>query len=135
MRDLIETELLNTIEWSSKEKLTEIRAHDKALEQLLNAGNRAEWWKRHREFQESIFNLSPDKIIVREALRLWSLTDRYRALAPVPRRPSAERDIVNRTDIIHALAQKDMPILLRARAKRRNAFKIQVLEILMDRGL
>lgn len=135
LRDLIETELLNTIEWSSKEKLTEIRAHDKAQEQLLNAGNRAEWWKRHREFQESIFNLSPDKIIVREALRLWSLTDRYRALAPVPRRPSAERDIVNRTDIIHALAQKDMPILLRARAKRRNAFKIQVLEILMDRGL
>lgn len=135
LRDLIETELLNTIEWSSKEKLTAIRAHDKALKQLLNAGNRAEWWKRHREFQESIFNLSPDKIIVSEALRLWSLTDRYRALAPVPRRPSAERDIVNRTDIIHALAQKDMPILLRARAKRRNAFKIQMLEILMDRGL
>ncbi len=135
LRDLIENELLNSIEWPSKEKLAEIRTRGKELEQLLNSGNRAEWWKRHREFQETIFDLSPNKIIVREAIRLWSLTDRYRALAPLPRRPSAERDIVNKTDIIQALAKKDLATLLKARAKRRNAFKMQVLEILEDRGL
>ncbi len=135
LRDLIENELLNSIEWPSKEKLAEIRTRGKELEQLLNSGNRTEWWKRHREFQETIFDLSPNKIIVREAIRLWSLTDRYRALAPLPRRPSAERDIVNKTDIIQALAKKDLATLLKARAKRRNAFKMQVLEILEDRGL
>jgi len=72
---------------------------------------------------------------VREAIRLWSLTDRYRALAPLPRRPSAERNIVNKTDIIQVLGKKDLPTLLKTRAKRRNAFKMQVLEMLMDRGL
>jgi len=48
LRDLIETELLNTIAWPSKEELAKIRAHGKELEQLLSSGNRAEWWKRHR---------------------------------------------------------------------------------------
>ena len=135
LRDLIETELLNTVQWPSREGLADIRARGKELEQLLNTGSRAEWWKRHREFQEALFDLSPDKVIVREALRLWSLTDRYRALAPLPRRPSAERDIVNKADIVQALTRKDLPALLKARAKRRNAFKAQVLEILEERGL
>lgn len=135
LRELIEDELLSTIEWPSKAQLADLTRQNDALEELLNAGNRTEWWKRHREMQEAIFNLSPKKIFVREAIRLWSLTDRYRAIAPMPRRPSAERDIVNKHDLLAALAKKNMHMVLEARRKRREAFEALVLEILLDRGL
>ena len=135
LRELVEDELVSTIEWPNQAKLKELAEHNQELEQLLNVGNRADWWKRHREFQEALFDLSPNKIIVRGAIRLWSLTDRYRALAPLPRRPSAERDIVNKLDLLEALAKKNMKMLLEVRCKRRKAFEDLVLEILLDRGL
>lgn len=135
LRELVETELLKTIDWPTKKQLAEIKARGNELEKLLNSGNRSDWWEKHREFQEMIFDLSPAKILVREAIRLWGLTDRYRALAPLPRRPSAERDIVNKADIISALEKHDLDGLMEARAMRRNAFKALVLEILVDRGL
>lgn len=135
LRDLIEDELFSTIEWPGKAHIAELQQENDELEELLNAGNRNEWWKRHREFQERLFNLSMKKIFVREAIRLWSLTDRYRALAPLPRRPSAERDIVSKLDLIDALEKKNMRLLLEVRGKRRDAFQALVMEILVDRGL
>lgn len=135
LRDLIEDELFSTIEWPNKAQLDEMTKKSEELEDLLNSGNRSEWWRCHREFHEALFNLSPCKIFVREAIRLWSLTDRYRALAPLPRRPSAERDIVRKHDLLEALTKKNMRMLLEVRSKRREAFKELVLEILLDRGL
>lgn len=135
IRDLIENELLESLEWPDPEQLADIARHGEELEELLNSGSRTLWWKRHREFQEKIFNLSRQKIFVREAMRLWVLTDRYRALAPLPRRASAERDIVNKNDIVEALRLKDRKLLKAAREKRRNAFRELVLEILENRGL
>lgn len=135
IRELIEDELFASIEWPSKEKLAELEERNAALEALLNEGNRTSWWKEHRAFHEDLFNLSPKKIFVREAIRMWSLTDRYRALAPLPRRASAERDIVSKSDLLEALAKKNLKILLEVRSRRRDAFKELVLEILVDRGL
>lgn len=135
LRELIEDELFASIEWPSKEKLAELEARNAELEALLNGGNRNAWWKKHREFHEELFNLSPKKIFVREAIRTWSLTDRYRALAPLPRRASAERDIVSKSDLLEALSKKNMKMLLEVRSRRRDAFKDLVLEILIDRGL
>lgn len=135
LREMIEDELLPTIEWPTKAKLAALTRQHEELEEMLDAGHRAEWWKRHREMQKSIFDLSPKKVFVREAIRLWSLTDRYRAMAPLPRRPSAERDIVNKHELLEALAKKNMREFLEVRRKRREAFEALVLEILLDRGL
>ncbi len=135
LREMIEDELLATIQWPTKTQLADLTRKSDKLEDLLNTGNRTEWWKLHREMQESIFDLSPKKVFVREAIRLWSLTDRYRAMAPLPRRQSAERDIVNKHELIEALSKKNMREFLEVRRKRREAFEALVLEILIDRGL
>ena len=135
LRELVEDELLATIEWPSDAVIAEIQRRAERLEELLNAGNRADWWNLHREFHEVIFDLSPNKIYVREALRLWSLTDRYRALAPLPRRSSEERTIVNKMDLVAALKKRKMHDLLKVRSARRRAFELIVLEILDDRGM
>jgi DNA-binding GntR family transcriptional regulator len=135
MRHLIEDELLRTVEWPDEAQLTELDRRAARLEELLNAGDRSAWWPEHREFHTMIFNLSRKKIIVREAMRLWTLTDRFRAILPLPRRPSAERSVVNKHDLMEALRTRDRKKLLKVRRERREAFERLVLETLEARGL
>ena len=135
LRDMVEDELLKTIRWPTEEELADFRTRAEELEALLNEGSRAEWWSKHQEFHHKLFDLSPLKIMVREAMRYWSLTDRYRALVPLPRRPSTARTIVNKADLVAALAQQNSKKLLKVRANRRRAFEDEVLAILEDRGL
>lgn len=135
LRDMVEDELLRSIRWPTDEELADFRLRAQELEELLNEGDRAEWWARHVDFHHMLFDLSPDKIMVREAMRYWSLTDRYRALVPLPRRPSTARAIVAKADLVEALANQNLNKLLQVRAKRRRAFEEEVLAVLSDRGL
>jgi DNA-binding GntR family transcriptional regulator len=135
MRHLIEDELMRSVEWPNAEQLEELERRAHRLEELLDAGDRTNWWPLHREFHTMIFNLSPKKIIVREAIRLWSLTDRFRALLPMPRRPSAERNVVNKLTLVQALRNKNRKALLAVRRDRRESFEKLVLETLEARGL
>jgi len=135
MRHLIEDELLRTIEWPNESQLKDLEHRADRLEELLDTGDRSNWWTEHREFHTIIFNLSPKKVIVREAIRLWSLTDRFRALLPMPRRPSAERRVVNKHVLVQALRNKNRKALLAVRRERREAFEKLVRETLEVRGL
>ena len=135
LRQLIENELLAGMRWPEREELADLRRRAAQLENLLNAGERSAWWRRHREFHRTIFELSSQKIFVREAMRLWALTDRYRCYLGLPRRVSAERTVLNKHDLVEALAERDRKALIAARAKRRRQFEELVLETLMRRGL
>lgn len=135
MRHLIEDLLLQSVRWPTREELHQLQQKARELETLLNSGERSQWWAKHREFHRAIFELSPEKIIVNEAMRLWSLTDRYRSLLGLPKRPSAEREVVAKHDLVEALAEKDRKKLLAVRAKRRQQFEQLLLETLETRGL
>jgi DNA-binding GntR family transcriptional regulator len=135
MRHVIEDALLKTVVWPGEDSLKELARRAERLENLLDKGDRLNWWNENREFHNMIFNLSPKKIIIREAMRLWSLSDRYRALLPMPRRPSAERNVVNKLSLITALREKDLKKLLAVRRDRRDAFQELVLATLEDREL
>jgi DNA-binding GntR family transcriptional regulator len=135
MRHLIEDELLRSVEWPDKTQLRQFAKMAAELEVLLNQGDRAQWWAKHRAFHSALFNLSPDKLIVREALRLWLLTDRYRSMLPMPRPGSEERRVVEKESFIDALKAKDLDKLLKVRRERREAFEKLVLATLRERGL
>ncbi len=135
MRHLIEDHLLTTVEWPTEDQLKDMERRAERLEELLDAGDRGAWWPEHREFHTSIFNLSPKRIIVREAMRLWTLTDRYRAILPLPRRPSAERSVVKKQELLDALRAQNRDKLLSVRRNRREAFEQLVRETLEARGL
>ncbi len=135
LRHLVEDELLKTIEWPDADQLKELERRAMRLEELLDAGDRSVWWDEHREFHARIFELSPKKTIVREAMRLWALTDRFRALLPLPRRPSEERSVVNKHDLLQALGDKNYKKLIEVRRGRREAFERLLLETLDARGL
>lgn len=135
LRHLVEDELLKSIEWPSDEVLEELDRRAKRLEELLDSGDRSQWWDEHREFHTRIFELSPKKTIMREAMRLWALTDRFRALLPLPRRPSEERDVVNKHELLVALKEQDRKKLIAVRRNRREGFERLLLETLEARGL
>ncbi|MBL8549268.1 MAG: GntR family transcriptional regulator [Hyphomonadaceae bacterium] len=135
LRGLMETELLSNMRWPTREEVADLRRRAHELETMLNTGDRSAWWRRHREFHRAIFELSNDKIIVREAMRLWALTDRYRSFIGLPKRASAERSVLNKHDLVEALADRDRDSLIAARAHRRHLFEELVLETLSRRGL
>ena len=137
IRHVLDTELLKTVEWPDEATLNNLRKRLDDLEALLSEGysKRQEWMAKHRELHRAIFELSPRKILVREVLRLWMLTDRYRSLLP-------PLDIRNTTDgmmperhLINALAEKNRELLLQVFDKDRTMIEKTLLEILEARGL
>ncbi|MBB5444412.1 DNA-binding GntR family transcriptional regulator [Paraburkholderia sp. WSM4177] len=78
MRHLLESELLATIVWPTPPQLKSLKAMVAEFNQLLASGSRDAWIERHRAFHDAIFDLSENKILKREALRLMRLNDRYR---------------------------------------------------------
>lgn len=135
LRHLVEDELMKTIEWPDDKLIKDLERRAQRLETLLDKGDRSSWWNEHREFHTLIFNLSPKKTMMREAMRLWALTDRFRALLPLPRRASEERSVVAKHEILEALKKRDRKQLLAARRARREAFERLLLETLEARGL
>jgi DNA-binding GntR family transcriptional regulator len=135
MRHLVEAELLNTIEWPSKEVLADLRARVQELEKLIEEGKRAEWAARHREFHRAIFNLSPQKILVREVLRLWTLTDRYRSLLPAQAKTEGGGSHSGERALVDALAKRDRKRLLEVFEEDRTKVEQMLLGILDARGL
>jgi DNA-binding GntR family transcriptional regulator len=134
IRHLLEAELLKSVQWPDKARTASLHAQVEELETLLKAGRRAEWIRRHREFYISIFELSPQKILMREVLRLLRLTDRYRSLAPQIV-PAAERKVTQERHLVAALAARDRPRLLRMFEEDRNRLEAELLANLQARGL
>jgi DNA-binding GntR family transcriptional regulator len=133
MRHLVEAELLSTIQWPSKEVLADLKARVQELEKLIEEGKRAEWSVRHRDFHRTIFSLSPHKILVREVLRLWTLTDRYRSLLPAQGKTDAAHQ--GERSLVDALAKKDRKKLLEVFEDDRASVEEMLLGILDARGL
>lgn len=135
LRELIEAELLGSLEWPDAAALGRLESRARELERLLDTGDATTWWSLHRQFHQDLFELSSEKVMVREAMRLWSLTDRYRSLLSLPRRPSAERAVVEKLDLVKALADQDRESLIDIRTRRRDEFAGMVMEALQARGL
>ncbi len=108
LRRWLERELLQNARWPDAD---ELRILEELLEKVsgpVDRTNRQEWNEALAEMRFRIFSLSPDKTLLREARRLWNLTDRYRALFPPNESPTGERKLVE------ALAAGDRKRLLAA---------------------
>jgi DNA-binding GntR family transcriptional regulator len=135
LRHLIEAELLETLTWPTTEQVTDLEAPIEELERLLEAGKRLEWSVAHREFHRAVFDLSPEKVLVREIIRLWMLTDRYRSLLPTPQRDSNGGGAQDERDLLDALVVKDRERLLDVFEKDRTQVERMLLTLLREREL
>jgi DNA-binding GntR family transcriptional regulator len=134
IRHLLEAELLSTVRWPTGAELAALRAQLKQLESSLQDQDAPEWVAWHRAFYRALFDLSPEKVLVAEVLRLIGLTDRYRALAAhvLPnqrRKPTPERHL------LAALAKRDRRRLLMVFEQDRKLIEEGVQAMLTARGL
>jgi DNA-binding GntR family transcriptional regulator len=106
LRRWLEAELLRTTRWPNRAEIAAFRKRFRRLEEERSREHRANWATDLADLRYDIFDLSPQKLLLREARRLWSLTDRYRALFP-RERSSPELALVE------ALAERDRDELLR----------------------
>lgn len=106
LRRWIETELLETAEWPDKAKLTELRALFDTLDRIDQSRDYLRWSAALAELRFALFDLSPQKALLQEATRLWTLTDRYRALMPRAQGESPERKL------LRALEKRDRKALI-----------------------
>ncbi|WP_233810242.1 GntR family transcriptional regulator [Paraburkholderia sp. HP33-1] len=127
MRQLLEAEVLMTVEWPTAAQIREFKVLLAKLEEFIQAGNREGWIELHRELHDKIFDLSPNKVIKREVLRLMRLTDRYRALAADISAHPQHRSANIEARLVKALESKDRGLLLATYEKGR----MVVLEGLM----
>jgi DNA-binding GntR family transcriptional regulator len=134
MRRLLEGELLGTVEWPSVEQVAALTDLVDDLERALREQNTAAWLACHRAFFTALFELSPQKILVREVLRLIGLTDRYRAMAPQVL-PSAERKALQERHLLGALAKRNRQRLLELFERDRARIEAGVESVLRERGL
>jgi len=134
MRRLLEAELLRTVEWPSTSQLAALTAQADVLEQALREQDTAAWLACHRAFFTSLFELSPQKVLLREVLRLIGLTDRYRAMAPQVL-PSAQRRILQERHLLGALAKRNRRRLLELFERDRARIEAGVESVLRERGL
>lgn len=132
IRVLLEDRLLETLEWPSIEQRRTLRALFVELQDLLSRGMRGEWNVRHNFFRRQIYELSPQKVLVREVTRNIEVTGRYRALLEVMvRRPVMPYD----RQILRALELKDRVLLLRAFAAGRAEAEGRIMNHLQQLGL
>jgi len=134
MRHLLEAEVLRTVSWPSREELVALKEQLADLEAALKQQNAAAWLIRHRAFYRAVFDLSPEKVLFEEVLRLIRLTDRYRALA-AHALPSRQRKATQERHLLTVLAKRDRRRLLKVFDEDRTRIEQGIESVLTSRGL
>jgi DNA-binding GntR family transcriptional regulator len=132
MRHLLESEVLSTVSWPSKAQIADLNERIDQLEKLNKEGNRAEWAVQQRNFYRAVFELSTQKVLVQEVLRLLRMTDRYRSLSP---RDPNDYNVVSERNMVKALAARDRQRLLRVFEEDRTRIEEALVGALVARGM
>lgn len=137
IRYLLESELLSTVQWPNEQQLAHLDHMVESLDDALKEGDRSAWVTRHRQFHRYIFDLSPNKVLVNEVLRLLTLTDRYRSLLVSPgfNGFSSEPRATQERHLVEALAARDRERLLSVFERARADIEKGMLAALEARGL
>jgi DNA-binding GntR family transcriptional regulator len=126
LRRWLEAELLATARWPDKEEILKFRRGFDEVDRLIQKGDRVGWSTALEALRYTLFDLSPEKVLLREAARLWSLTDRYRAVLPRSASASGERALID------ALEKRDRSALLAAYHADRDRIESMLFSILAD---
>jgi len=95
LRRWLEAELLASARWPDDREIAAFRAKFDVLDAIDQRSDYHRWAQALEQLRYAIFDLSPQKVLLREAIRLWTLTDRYRALMPREVGESPERRLLD----------------------------------------
>jgi DNA-binding GntR family transcriptional regulator len=119
MRELLEAELLRTVQRPDPAVLSELKDVNDKMMVAVDEGDVTEVLRDNREFHFTIFDLSPLNQVRREAARLWQMSEGYSA-AWWRRQPEARKRInAEHKAIISALRKFDLDRLVEISAVHR----------------
>lgn len=95
LRRWLEAELLSSARWPEEEEIAAFRVQFDYVDGIDRRADFSRWALELERLRYAIFDLSPQKILLREATRLWTLTDRYRALMQREQGESPERSLID----------------------------------------
>jgi DNA-binding GntR family transcriptional regulator len=121
MLDLLETELIKSMDWPTRDEVSELRSLNRQMSALASRPDWTDMIALNRQFHFKVFGLTHYQLILREVERLWTMTDVY--IAGKLALPEARRRTVQEhEDIVDALADRDKKALATAtRLHRSNA--------------
>ena len=106
MLQLLEAELMLTLQWPSKEMIKALSGMNREMRAYVDTDDWSPLIAVNRDFHFRIFDLSPHKLILDQVARLWALADSHIATKFV--RPELRAQTVAEHDeIIAALASRD----------------------------
>lgn len=104
---LLENELLASIEWPDDQGLQELRELNEQMRSCVNTPDWTPLVRLNREFHLRIFSLSPYRLILDEVKRLWALADVF--IATMMADSGARARTVEEHDLlVDCLARRDM---------------------------
>jgi DNA-binding GntR family transcriptional regulator len=74
---LLENELLASLEWPDAQCIEELRALNALMRECVTAEDWTPLVRLNREFHLKVFSLSPSRLILEEVKRLWALADTF----------------------------------------------------------
>ncbi len=120
MLQLLEDELLGSMEWPDASALKELKKLNQEMRKYAAAAEWTPLMRRNREFHFKMFSLSPHRIILDEVQRLWALGEPFIALRMSS--PEARlRTVDEHDEIIRTLERRDRKLLVSAMEKHRSS--------------
>lgn len=117
LRRWLEAQLLESAQWPDQQRIAQFHDEFDRVDAIDQRKNFQQWADALESLRHSLFDLSPQKVLLREATRLWRLTDRYRTLMPRTMAESPERKLID------ALAAQDRERLLSEYLEARDAIE------------
>jgi DNA-binding GntR family transcriptional regulator len=118
MLDLLETELVKSMDWPTKDEIEDLRSLNRQMAALADRLDWTEMIPLNRKFHLKVFGLTHHRLILREVERLWCMTDVYIA-GKLASLASRQRTIGEHEDIIRALMGRDKQAVTTAIAVHR----------------
>lgn len=128
LRRWVEAELLETARWPSADEVVNFRRQFDTLANIDQASHFKDWVQALENLRLAIFDLSPQKILLREAARLWMLTDRYRSFFPRDEVESPERALID------ALEKRDRKRLMQGYNAARDRIDALLYQVFGSEG-
>lgn len=106
MLQLLENELLDSIEWPSETQLRQLERLNAEMRKVVDQPDWTPLVRLNREFHRLMFSWSPYTVIYEEVMRLWTLADPFIA-TKMSLRDARHRTVEEHDRIIEALRLQD----------------------------
>jgi DNA-binding GntR family transcriptional regulator len=107
VRGILEVEIVRALQWPSAAEMRTLRKMAVVMQDAAKAGDAAGWLEAHDEFHSMILSLSPIKVLVEEAERLWIRTESFRSMRIHNVLEESHTENLSHVAILDALQKRD----------------------------